>query len=51
VERFLGVLGFEDARVTYHTQPYDGKPHRLFTVVAQRTRSAPQLTDGPFPWN
>lgn len=48
VKRFLGVLGFENARVTYHTQLYGNKPHQLFTVVAQRTRSAPQLTDAPF---
>jgi hypothetical protein len=50
VERFLQVLGFERCQVSHHTQPYQGQPHDLFTVVAQRTRPAPRRIDGPFPW-
>ncbi len=34
---FLGVLGFGRAEVTYHRQPYDGRPSPLFTIVAHRT--------------
>ncbi len=36
VQRFLGVLGFGDTVVTYHEQPYRGKPVPLFTVVGRR---------------
>lgn len=32
----LGVLGFEDATVTYHTHKYDGIDNDLYTVVAHR---------------
>jgi hypothetical protein len=32
----VGVLGFENARVTYHTKKYDGKENQLYTVVANR---------------
>lgn len=32
----LGVLGFEDAVVTYHTHKYDGVDNDLYTVVAHR---------------
>lgn len=38
VVRMLGVLGFGDAAVTYHSQPYRGRRLRLFTVVAHRIR-------------
>ena len=34
---FIGVLGFEDTQVTYHTQLYQGRPRRMFTVVGHRT--------------
>jgi hypothetical protein len=34
---FVGVLGFEDTTVSYHTQPYKGRPRRMFTVVGRRT--------------
>jgi len=40
VRRFLGVLGFEEARVTYHWQFCDNRRRRLFTVKARRTRGA-----------
>jgi SAM-dependent methyltransferase len=35
---FLGVLGFEDTKVSYHTQLYKGKPTPAFTVVGRRSR-------------
>lgn len=34
---FVGVLGFEDTEVSYHTQLYQGRPRRMFTVVGHRT--------------
>ena len=34
---FLGVLGFEETKVTYHTHELYGKPGRFFTVVGKRT--------------
>lgn len=36
VTRMLAVLGFPAATVTYHAQPYEGRPIELFTVVARR---------------
>jgi hypothetical protein len=36
VVRMLGVLGFQSAEVTYHSQPYLGQATRLYTVVASR---------------
>src|SRR5262249_44465697 len=48
VQGFLGVLGFEDTEVTYHTQRFQGRPVELFPVAGRRTppgtvqgRSAP----------
>lgn len=38
VQRFVGILGFEDSTVTFHTQKYNGREEPLFTVVARRTR-------------
>ena len=35
---FLGVLGFEETRVTYHFHKMYGREHRFFTVVGKRTR-------------
>lgn len=37
VAAFLGVLGFEDTKVTYHNQLYKGRRHPMFTVVGHRT--------------
>ena len=37
IKRFIGVLGFEDAKVTYHAQRYLGRTKYLFTVVGHRT--------------
>lgn len=34
---FVGVLGFEDTTVSYHTQLYQGRPRKMFTVVGRRT--------------
>lgn len=38
VVAFLGVLGFERTTVTYHAQPYKGRPRPMYTVVGQRAR-------------
>ncbi len=37
VVRMLSVLGFGDTAVTVHSQPFQGRPQRLFTVVGTRT--------------
>lgn len=37
LRQFLGVLGFEEVTVTYHRQPFRGRPVSLCTVVARRT--------------
>lgn len=34
---FVGVLGFEETTVSYHTQLYQGRPRKMFTVVGRRT--------------
>lgn len=34
---FLGVLGFEQTEITYHSQPYRGRRRPMFTVVGHRT--------------
>ena len=34
---FVGVLGFEETTVSYHTQLYKGRPRKMFTVVGRRT--------------
>jgi hypothetical protein len=41
VVRALGVLGFENARVSYHSQDYEGQDTQLYTVVARRTHGIP----------
>jgi SAM-dependent methyltransferase len=41
--RFLGVLGFEETVLTYHRQPYLGKPVLTFTVVGRRTAGTPEV--------
>jgi hypothetical protein len=43
IRRFLGVLGFEDTRITYHSQLFRGSRRLLYTIVGQRTRPAPNL--------
>jgi SAM-dependent methyltransferase len=42
--QLLGVLGFEDARVNFHTQFFQGSRRLMFTVVARRTRPAAMAT-------
>jgi hypothetical protein len=37
VIRMLAILGFEDAKLSHHTQPFQGTAVPLYTVVAQRT--------------
>jgi len=37
VVRMLGVLGFPNTKVTYHSQKYKGAENQLYTVVARRT--------------
>jgi SAM-dependent methyltransferase len=44
IQRFLGVLGFEDTKVTYHSQKFEGATRLLYTVVGRRTKPAPVLT-------
>jgi len=36
IVQFLGVLGFTEATVTFHTQPNRGVDNQFFTVVAER---------------
>jgi SAM-dependent methyltransferase len=45
LENWLGVLGFEDTRVSYHRQRFHGRDVQLFTVVGQRTRAAAHHTE------
>jgi hypothetical protein len=40
VVRMLGVLGFEDTRVLYHSQKHFGSDMAMFTVVARRTHGS-----------
>ncbi len=40
LEEFLGMLGFEETRVTWHEQQHRGKPTRLFTIVGRRVTAA-----------
>jgi hypothetical protein len=37
VVRAIGVLGFEDVKIHYHTQKYEGRDIELYTVVGKRT--------------
>jgi len=38
IVRMLGVLGFEDVKVSIHTQEYNGEKKSLYTVVGHRTK-------------
>jgi SAM-dependent methyltransferase len=40
IREFLGVLGFEDSRESFHTQLHEGRATPMFTVVANRTRAS-----------
>jgi hypothetical protein len=51
IQRMLGVLGFEETTVSYHSQRYHEKYELpLFTVVGKRTRPMPANPAGPYPW-
>lgn len=41
VQAFVGVLGFERSEVSTHTQLFNGRTKRLFTVVGHRTVGGP----------
>lgn len=43
VRQFLGFLGFEDTRIYYHSQMFEGSPRLTFTVVGKRTKDTPSL--------
>jgi hypothetical protein len=43
VQKFLGVLGFEDSKITYHWQLFEGSPRLLYTIIGRRTKPAPVL--------
>jgi hypothetical protein len=40
VVRMLGVLGFEETRISYHSQKHFGSDMAMYTVVARRTHGA-----------
>jgi SAM-dependent methyltransferase len=42
IKRFLGVLGFEDTTVSFHSQLWKGHPVPHFTVVGRRTKGLVQ---------
>jgi SAM-dependent methyltransferase len=37
IVRAIGILGFENVKINYHTQKYEGRDIELYTVVGQRT--------------
>jgi SAM-dependent methyltransferase len=37
VVRAIGVLGFEDVEINYHSQKYEGRDNDLYTIVGRRT--------------
>jgi hypothetical protein len=37
IQAFLGVLGFGESHVSFHSQEFQGRRQDLFTVVADRT--------------
>ncbi len=41
IRKMLGVLGFEDTKVNYHLQRFEGRRRLLFTVVGRRTKPLP----------
>lgn len=42
VQAYIGVLGFGDTEVSFHTQKAGGNDHEFFTVVGRRTSGTPQ---------
>lgn len=47
IRQFLGVLGFEKTRLTYHRQKFQGRTRLLFTVVGTRTKAPPLFGEVP----
>jgi hypothetical protein len=45
VQHVLAVLGFEDSKVSYHRQKFNGQPLPVYTVVAHRTQPMPERFD------
>jgi hypothetical protein len=43
VVRSIGVLGFEDVKINYHTQNYEGREIELYTIVGKRTHGKVSL--------
>ena len=43
---YLGMLGFEETRVTWHEQQYLGESTQLFSVVGKRVRADPVVASG-----
>ncbi|MGD2108242.1 MAG: methyltransferase domain-containing protein [Phycisphaerae bacterium] len=41
VRRSIGMLGFEEATIRYHSAIYKGRKARLYTVVGKRTAGTP----------
>ncbi|WBF66827.1 class I SAM-dependent methyltransferase [Desulfovibrio subterraneus] len=41
IQQFIGVLGFGESEVVYHTQYLNGLEMKLFTVVGKRTSGQP----------
>lgn len=40
IQKFLGVLGFEETKVIYHSQKFEGSTRLMYTVVGWRTKPA-----------
>jgi SAM-dependent methyltransferase len=47
VRDVLAVLGFEDSRVVYHTQPFQGARRLMYTVIGRRTQPAQSFLARP----
>jgi hypothetical protein len=43
IRDMIAVLGFEDSRVVYHSQPFNGSRRLFFTVIGERTKAAPNF--------
>ena len=41
IKQMLGILGFEDTKVKYHVQRFEGRRNPQFTVVGRRTVPLP----------
>jgi Methyltransferase domain len=46
VQKMIAVFGFEDSRVTYSTQMFEGHKRTVFTVVGRRTHGTPLAPSG-----